>query len=252
MKRTLLSLLLLLPALLHAQKTVNEILLEKAIKLKVERKDEDAFPIFQQLLRSDSTNVEYLEYTSYCYSRMGHRQATEEMQMRYYHIAEYLAKKAIARDNNSAEAHFSYVLALGRLNENASSKQKVANAKLIKTEADRVIALNPKHAGAWHVLGRWNREIAGFNTVEKAMINSFFGGVPPGATYERAVECFKTAISLEGDYMLHKYELAMTYHKMDKDADAKKMVQEAMKLPQKNADDKDTYKKCEELLKDLD
>lgn len=235
-----------------AQESVNEIRYQQALKLKKERKDADAFPIFQSLLKSDSSNVNYLQYTSYLYSRMGYRQATDEAKLRYYKIAEYLAKKAIAADEKSAEAHFAYALALGRINENASSKQKIANAKLIKKEADRTIELDPKHAGAYHVLGRWHRTIANFNAVEKAMINSFYGGVPPGASFDKAVESFSKAINLEPDYMLHKYELAVTYKDMGKTSYAIIWAKEAMKLPQTNSDDKDTYKKCQDLLKDLE
>ncbi|TND09374.1 MAG: hypothetical protein FD123_1336 [Bacteroidetes bacterium] len=235
-----------------AQPSVNELQYQRALKLKQERKDSDAFPIFQSLLKGDSSNVNYLQYTSYLYSRMGFRQPTEEAKQRYYKIAEYLAKKAIAADEKSAEAHYAYALALGRINENASSKQKIANAKLIKKEADRTIELNPKHGGAYHILGRWHRTIAGFSTIEKGMINSFYGGVPPGASYEKAVECFAKAVEMEGDYMLHKYELAFTYNEMGKEAYAKVWVQKAMQLPQLNNDDKETYKKCQDLLKDLD
>ena len=74
------------------------------------------------------------------------------------------------------------------------------------------ISLNPKLAGAYHILGRWHRAIAGFNVIEKAMINSFFGGVPPGGSYEDALKSFMTAIGIEPKYMNHQYELAQTYY----------------------------------------
>ena len=56
---------------------------------------------------------------------------------------------------------------------------------------------------------------------EKAMINTFFGGVPPGGTYDDAIKSFMTAISIEPKFMLHKYELAVTYNDMGKTAEAK-------------------------------
>jgi tetratricopeptide (TPR) repeat protein len=224
----------------------------KAYKLKTEYKYKEAFPMFQVLLKSDSSNVNYLQYASYCYSKYGFYYAPEAEKMKYYTTAEYLAKKAIKANEASADAHYVYAMALGRINENASSKQKIANAKLIKTQVDRAIALNPKLAGAHHILGRWHRTVAGFSAIEKAMINSFFGGVPPGGSYEDAIKEFMTAISIEPKYMLHQYELAQTYYDMGKEVEAKLWAKKALELTPSNDDDIKAKRDCEALLKKID
>ncbi|CAN5337496.1 hypothetical protein BH10BAC1_BH10BAC1_10000 [soil metagenome] len=230
----------------------NDELYEKAYKLKTEFKYKESFPLFQALLKSDSSNVNYLQYASYTYSKYGYYYVSSEAEkMKYYKTAEYLAKKAIKANEASAEAHYAYAMALGRINENASSKQKIANAKLIKAQVDRAIALNPKLSGAYHILGRWHRTIAGFNAIEKAMINSFFGGVPPGGSYEDAVKAFITAISLEPKYMNHQYELAETYYEMGKNIEAKLWAKKALEITPSNEDDIKAKKDCEALLKKL-
>lgn len=227
---------------------------ENALKLKGESKFEEAFPIFQKLLKSDSNNVQYLHHTSYHYSKLGVRQKTEAEKIKWYKTGEYLALKAIKLDEKSAGAHYSYALALARINENASSKTKIANSKLIKAEAEKAIALNPKEAGPYHIMGRWHRVIAGFNAMEKMMINAFFGGVPVGGTYEDAIKFFNQAIALEPQYALHQYEMAMTYYERDAGNDkvyAKVWCEKALKCPVLNDDDKETVRKCNELLKKL-
>ena len=230
----------------------NEEQYAKALKLKVEFKYKEAFPLFQVLLKADSSNVNYLQCASYCYSKYGYYYVPAEAEkMKYYKTAEYLAKKAIKGNEASADAHYAYAMALGRINENASSKQKIANAKLIKAQCDRAIALNPKLSGAYHILGRWHRTIAGFNAIEKAMINSFFGGVPPGGSYDDAVKSFMTAISLEPKYMNHQYELAQTYYEMGKTVEAKLWAKKALEIIPSNEDDIKAKKDCEELLKKL-
>lgn len=229
----------------------NDELYKKALKLKIEYKYKEAFPMFQTLLKSDSANVNYLQYGSYCYSKYGFYYAPEAEKMKHYKSAEYLAKKAIKVSEASADAHYAYAMALGRINENASSKQKIANAKLIKAEADRAIALNPKQAGAYHILGRWHRTIAGFSSVEKMMINSFFGGVPPGGSYEDAIKAFMSAISIEPRYMNHQFELAQTYYDMGKKVEAKLWAQKALEIVPTNDDDVKAKKDCEELIKKL-
>lgn len=224
----------------------------KALKLKQDFKYKEAFPLFQTLMKSDSNNVNYLQYGSYLYSKYGFYYAPEAEKMKYYRSAEYLAKKAIKLKETSADAHFAYAMALGRINENASSKQKIANAKLIRAEVDRAIVLNPKLAGAYHILGRWHRTIAGFNAIEKAMINSFFGGVPPGGSYDDAIKSFIMAVSLEPKYMNHQFELAQTYYEMGKEVEAKLWAKKALEITPSNDDDIKAKKDCEALLKKLD
>ena len=229
----------------------NDELYARAYKLKTELKYKEAFPIFQSLVKSDSANVNYLQYASYCYSKYGYYYAPEAEKLKYYKNAEYLAKKAIKLSEASADAHYAYAMALGRINENASSKQKIANAKLIKAEADRAIALNPKLSGAHHILGRWHKTIAGFSAIEKAMINSFFGGVPAGGSYDDAIKSFMKAIALEPKYMNHQYELAQTYYDMGKTVEAKLWAKKALEITPTNVDDVKAKKDCEALLKKL-
>jgi len=229
----------------------NDELYKLGLEYRVKRDNKNGLTTFQKLMKADSSNADYLANGSYFYSKVGNTLATDQEKLSYYRKAEYLAKKAIKLNDKNAEAHYAYALALGRINENASSSQKIANSKLIKGECDKAIALNPKHAGAYHILGRWHRTIAGFSGFEKTMINAFYGGVPTGASYEEAVKAFQNAIVYEPKYILHQYELAVTYHDMGKDAYAKTWLQKAIELPATDDDNKDAKKKCEELLKQL-
>ncbi len=229
----------------------NEEQYAKAYKLRLEYKYKEAFPLFQGLLKTDSSNINYLQNASYLYSKYGYYYVPQAEKMNYYKAAEHLAKKAIKLNEANADAHYVYAGALGRINENASSKQKIANAKLIKSEVDRAITLNPKLAGAYHILGRWHRTIAGFNVIEKAMINSFFGGVPSGGSYDDALKAFMMAVNIEPKYMNHQYELAETYYEMGKEVEAKLWAQKALETTPTNEDDKKAKTDCEALLKKL-
>ena len=225
-----------------------------AKQLRADEKFDEALTAFQELLKTDSSNVDYLHNTAYLLCKMGNRKEVEKERQEYFHQAEYLSKKAIAINNNSADAHYTYALALGRINENAGSKQKIANAKTIKTECETAIKLNPKLAGVYHILGRWHRTVAGFNAVEKLMINTLFGGVPEGGSYDMAVECFAKAVELEPVYLLHIFELALSYHERgntNDDSYAKAWLKRALQLPAKNEDDIDTQRKCTELFRKL-
>lgn len=228
----------------------QEELYSKGVQFKKELNYKEGIAVFQKLLKADSSKADYLQNASFFYSRFG-RSLPEAQQMEYYKIAEYLGRKAVKADNSDAECHYVYAFALGRINENASTKQKIANAKLIKSELDISLKINPKHAGAWHILGRWHRTIAGFGAIEKLAINTLFGGVPAGGTYEDAVKCFTQAIINEPKYKMHQYELANTYYEMGKLADAKVWLHKAKALVRNSVDDDTAEQKCKELEKKL-
>ena len=228
---------------------------KSALQYKNESRFEESLSVFQQLLKADSGKVEYLYNTSFLYSKLGNRLAEEATRLNYFRKAEYLSKKAIALDPGNAECHYTYALALGRINENASNKQKIANAKLIKNECETGLRLNPKHSGLYHILGRWHRTVAGFNFVEKGMINAFFGGVPEGGSYQDAIECFSKAILLEPGYMLHKFELAQTYYDRGEGDDyilCKIWCKKVLEMSPVDSDDKLTMEKARKLLEKVE
>lgn len=228
---------------------------ENARKLREESKFAESLTLFQALLKGDSSNVDYLHNAAYLLCKTGILKKDEAERQKNFQTAEYLSRKAITLNKNSADAHYTLAMALGRINEHASSKQKIANARVIKTESETAVKLNPKIAGAWHILGRWHRTVAGFNAIEKLMINTMFGGVPEGGSYDAAIECFSKAVEFEPKSLLHSYELAVTYHergnKMD-DVYAKVWLKKTIALPILSEEDSEILKKSKELLKKVE
>ncbi len=224
----------------------------QGLKYKKQVNNKKMLVTFKKLVELKPENVDYLSHLSFSFSKVGANLEEEATQLKYYAKAKSLAAKAKELDDNHSFAHYTYALALARENENASSKTKISNAKEIQKECDKALALNPNEAGAYHIMGRWHRTFAGFGKTKTALVNTFFGGKPEGGTYADAVSNLKKAIKLEPWYMLHTYELAVTYHEMGKDDLAKEFVKKAMKLPQTYEDAKKCYKKCEALLKELE
>ena len=228
---------------------------KQAVKFRNESRYEESLAIFQQLLKTDSSRIEYLCGASYLYSKLGNRQKVEKNRQEYFQRAEYLAKKAISINPNNAEGHYTYALSIARQNEYASTKQKIANAKLIRTQCDLALKINPKHTGVLHILGRWHRSIAGFNAIEKGMINAFFGGVPEGGSYKDAIDCFSKAVLLEPTFMLHQFELAQTYYDRDEGDDrllCKIWCKRVLDMKAKDEDERLTQQKAMALLKKVE
>ncbi len=249
--RIISTLLLFIAFSMGSSAQSNDVLYKKGLAHKKAGENDKYLAIFQQLIAADSNNVSYLTNCSFAYSKAGYHQPTEKEKQAYYKKAEKLARKAIGINPKDAQSHYTHAVALGRINENASSRQKLMNARIIRARAEKAIELDPKLAGAFHIMGRWHRTIADFNAMEKAMINTFMGGVPEGGTFEDAVINFQKAVKLEPNYSLHMYELALTYYKMKNKSYAKAFLTKAMALPVKNEDDETNYQKCEDLMKKL-
>jgi len=228
-------------------------LFQQAKTLQNEKKWDEAFVILKNLLKSDSSNVEYLWRTSFIYSKLGINQNTESQKQEWFGIAAYLGKRAITQHPQNANAHYAYAVSLGRMTELVGNQTKIEYSKLIKSEAETAIKLNPKLAGAYHILGRWHREIANFNIFERAMIKALFGGMP-GGTYEESIKNFERAILLEPMNGLHYYELAQSYLARDESEDkknAKNWLLKATLITIRSEDDATNKSLCEELLKEI-
>ncbi|MCH8317029.1 MAG: tetratricopeptide repeat protein, partial [Bacteroidetes bacterium] len=86
---------------------------------------------------------------------------------------------------------------------------------------------------------------------EKTAANLLFGGVPEGASFEKAIKHYKTAIQIRPDYILYYYDLAVTYEEIDEDQKAIASLEKAIKLRPITPDDPGRLKNCRELLVDL-
>jgi len=243
--------LLLVASSIFANAQTKEELFKRGLECKKENNINEALSCFQQLLKSDSTNIEFLTYSSMFYSKKGNEFSDKKTRQAYFNTGLYLAKKALALDASFADSHYCTALALGRINEFTDTQTKIANSKEIKRYIDETLKLNPAHAGAYHILGRWNRTIANFGNVERMMINSLYGGVPKGATLQGALDAFIKAVAFEPEFKLHQYELAQTYLDMGKKINAKVWFQKALKIKSNNQSDLLINEKCLKALEAL-
>lgn len=160
------------------------------------------------------------------------------------------ALRAVKADPNNAKAHLSLSIIYGRIAFLEPNRRKVELSKLIESEAQTAARLDPKEEYAWHVLGRWNYELAGFNPVLKALAEFIYGKFPD-CSYEKAAEYFKKAIALNSQAVIHHIELGRTYLAMGKKAEAKAELEKGLALPSTMKDDGETKQRGRLALKEL-
>ncbi|MBN8711460.1 MAG: hypothetical protein BGO12_10435 [Verrucomicrobia bacterium 61-8] len=160
------------------------------------------------------------------------------------------AQRAVAADPKSAEAHLSLAIVYGRIAQDESARRKVELSRLIRDEAEIAAKLDPKEDYAWHVLGRWNYEMANFNAVLKALAQAIYGKFPD-ASNEKAVEYLEKAVALRPDRVVHQIELGRAYLAIGEKDKARAALEKGLSLPSLAKDDNETKERGRKALSQL-
>ncbi|HKJ31122.1 MAG TPA: hypothetical protein VKA34_04800 [Balneolales bacterium] len=226
-------------------------LLRNARELKESYNEPQALDTYLKVLRIDSTNYEALWNASFLYSRIGNRFKDKNKQKEYFHKAKDLAERALKVNSRDTESNFVMSVAMGRMALISGPKARVAASNDIKHYAEQALKYDSLHAGAWHVLGRWNYEVANLNFAERMAANLLFGGLPKGASDKNAIEDYKKAITYDGSNILYYRDLAIVYRKEDQDQKAIETLNKLLSLSPKSPDDPKYIKEAKKMLKKL-
>jgi tetratricopeptide (TPR) repeat protein len=149
-----------------------------------------------------------------------------------YARAERLARRAVAADSMGAEGHFALAAAAGRVALTLGKKQRIQRARLIRDEAQRALALDPRNDGAWHILGRWNAEIMRLSGLSRFFAKRFLGaGIFGQASWAAAVSDMQQAAALDPGRLYHRLELAEIYVDRKRYDDARAELAQLAALP---------------------
>jgi len=159
------------------------------------------------------------------------------------------AQAALAADSSSAYAHLALAVAQGRAALRADTRERVRRSRAVEHHANRAIALDSTLAPAYHVRGRWHREVADLGFFERTLVRAVYGGLPE-ASFAQAVRDFQQAIRLQ-DKVIHRLELGKTYLAMDKRQNARRALQAALKMEPIDPDGPRHQEEARRLLRDL-
>lgn len=210
-----------------------------------------ALEAYNEVLQDDPENFSALWHSSLLYSRLGNEFDEEDQKKEYFTKAKERAQRALEVDPLHTQSNFVMAVAMGRKALIVGAKERVAASRDIKKYAERSLEADSSNAGAWHVLGRWNYEISDLNFAERLAANVLFGGIPEGASNEKAAEYMERAISLNPEMVLYYYDLAKVYEELDQEDQAIATCREALQKPSHAPDDDKVKSDCRDLIEDL-
>jgi tetratricopeptide (TPR) repeat protein len=165
-----------------------------------------------------------------------------------YARAESLARRAVAVDSTRAEGHFALAAAIGRASLTMGKKARIRRAAEIRAEALRTIAIDPRHDGAYHILGRWNAEIMRLSGLSRFFAKKFLGaGIFGKASWEEAITDMEKAVELDPGRIYHRLELAQIYADRKRYPEARRELEKVTELPDREIMDP-VYRRQAEAL----
>lgn len=218
---------------LSAQKAADHVAL--AVAAEEAHDVRTALQHYQAALDQDSSNYEANWRGAMTLLTLGEQlpggSKNPERDSMYLQAVRY-ARRSVASNPAGAEGHFALAASLGRESLNKGKNDRIKSAAEIRREALRTLALNPKHDGAYHILGRWNAEIMRISGFSRFFAKKFLGaGVFKQASWEQAIYNMEKAVELDSTRIYHRLELAEIYADRKRLSDAKTQLRVLDSLP---------------------
>jgi tetratricopeptide (TPR) repeat protein len=191
---------------------------------------------FQAALALESTNYEANWRASLAFLELG-EQIPDSIKKSagrdsLYAAAERYARRAVAADSTGAEGHFALAAGIGRASLTMGKKDRIRRAAVIRDEAQRAIQLDPRHDGAYHILGRWNAEIMRLSGFSRFFAKRFLGaGIFKQASWDGAISNMEKAVELDPGRLYHRLELAEILVDRKRYAEARAQLEQFAALP---------------------
>jgi len=247
MKRWL-FLLLFFPYRTSAQDVAA--LLSRGAQLEAAFREEEALPVYQQVVLAAPHHLIALCHCSDLSCRIGNRQQDRERKIAFFRAGYGYAQRAYRLDSTNAEVNIVMAFSLARMALIQSGREKVAAANAIKWYAEQAIRYDPSNYKAYHILGRWHYEVSNLSFIERTLARWFFGAIPE-ASLDEAIRNYEKSRALRPDFMLNYLELAKAWRRKGQKAKAIALLVRLDSLHDAMYDDRTVRKEGRQLLAEL-
>jgi Tfp pilus assembly protein PilF len=111
------------------------------------------------------------------------------------------------------------------------------------------VQIEPRHAGALHVLGVWNAEIMRLNSLSRFAARRFLGAKSfDRASWAEARRYMEAAVAADPGRITHRLDLALIYADDGDTQKARSTCEAAMRMPTLEFNDARYKQRCEKLI----
>lgn len=143
-----------------------------------------------------------------------------------YKAAAQYARRAVAIKPTDPESHFELARAIGRNALTMGTRDKIHFAGEVHDQAMEALHLDPKHAGALHIMGVWNAEIMRLSGFSRMIAKNFLGGKIFGeASWDNAQRYLEESVAIEPERIVHRLDLGRVYVDRDEKVKAREQFE---------------------------
>jgi tetratricopeptide (TPR) repeat protein len=194
---------------------------------------------YEEAMKLDPKNYEAQWKASRSAVDLGSYERDDSKREAEFKNAEAYGRKAVETNPGDAEGHFNLARALGKKALSESPKSRIKYAKDVRNQALECLKIDPKHAGCLHVMGMWNAEVMRLNGFTRLLAKNFLGGqIFDSANWAEARRYMEESVANEPDRIIHHVDLAGVYRDMGDKTKARAEWQAAMKLPNRDYNDR--------------
>lgn len=209
---------------------------QQALRL-LEELPEDSLYFDQQLWRMARLKYE-----------MGRIAASPQDAMNFYQSAEKFARSAIANNPDGGDGYKWLAIALGAQTKENDIQAQIRLSREVKENIEKAIALAPEDDIAYLVLSRWHYKVSALGFMSRTIVSIVYGGLPE-ASLSEAEKLLWRAIALR-DRIVHRYNLAKIYERMNRREEAKVQLHEALLLAVTFPEEAEELQKCRDKLRE--
>lgn len=180
---------------------------------------------------------------------MADTSSTEE-KLRLGNVALQYGQRAAKLAPSNSDAQLSPAISYGKMLPYQSSKEQVQCSKFIKESAERAIKLNPRNDLAWHIIGRWHRNVADISGLKKTLAALVYEKLPE-ATIAEAISSLERAVMINPNRLMHYIELGRAHAQAGNKEEARKYLAKGLKMPSSEKDDTEAKSVGRKLLAEL-
>lgn len=158
------------------------------------------------------------------------------------------AERAVTLQPNDAQARLSLAIVLGQMALLESPRRQIEMSRRIREEAEAATRLDPEEDYAWHVLARWNYELANLNPLLKSFAEVIYGKFPD-ASNKNAAKYFRMAIASGPPRVIHHIEYGRTLVALGKTVEARQQIERGLALPSRTEEDEKSKVRGQQALK---
>jgi|UniRef100_UPI004049FE43 tetratricopeptide (TPR) repeat protein len=225
-------------------------LIKSAIAAEAAFDTQKALELFQAADAARPNDPFILQKISKQYSDSTIEDTAPEEKKRLMELALDYAQRSHELEPTNAVHTLSIAICYGKLGLYSDVRTKIKYVRLTKEFADRALQQDPNYDWAFHVLGRWQCEVAKLGGTKRFMIGLLFGGLPDAST-EEGIRLLQCSVELAPNNPSHQIELGFAYLADHQPAAARQAFAAGLALPNSEKYDEVSKERAREALKNI-